>query len=281
MSTTTADKYRIDTSGTSKVPFGRLVAVEWRKMLDTRAGFWLIAVTALLLVLVMGITLLVGALSADPPNIGASTYAEILTIVLSLLIPLFAILTVTQEWSQRTNLVTFTLEPHRVKVMAAKLVAVLLLAILTVVIAIALGALGNILYGAISGNDPVWDLEFGELMKLLLQQALPFLMAFGLAMLLRNTPGAIAIFYVFGLMLPIMVYSTLMNVPATADWARDLIPFFDLTSGIMPVLGDGETMYGTIDVEAMDWLRAGSSVLIWVIIPIVLGAWRVAKTEIK
>ena len=46
---------------------------------------------------------------------------------------MLGILLVTSEWGQRTGMVTFTLEPHRGKVIAAKVVAALVLGLLAVV----------------------------------------------------------------------------------------------------------------------------------------------------
>ena len=41
---------------------------------------------------------------------------------MSLLLPVMGILLVTSEWSQRTDMTTFALEPHRSRVIMAKLV---------------------------------------------------------------------------------------------------------------------------------------------------------------
>ena len=48
---------------------------------------------------------------------------------------MLGILLITQEWSQRTGMVTFTLEPHRGKVIAAKVIAALVFGLLAVVLA--------------------------------------------------------------------------------------------------------------------------------------------------
>ena len=58
MSTLTTDR-TLDVSGTSRVPFGRLIAVELRKMADTRAGRWLLISIAALTALVLAIYLAV------------------------------------------------------------------------------------------------------------------------------------------------------------------------------------------------------------------------------
>lgn len=267
----------LDTSQTAPVPFGRLVRVEGRKMMDTRAGFWLLVVTGLLLVLAMGITLLVAALD-DDLRLTASAISEIMIIPVSLLIPVFAVLVVTNEWSQRTHLVTFTLEPNRVRVVVAKLVAVSTLAVATIVAAIALGGVGNLLYGALTGNDVVWNLDASTLAWTVVVQVLFFLMGFGIGMLLLNTPGAVAIFYLIGFLLPFMVYSTLYSL---FDWARDILPWVDMTTASVPITSGTDFMGQPVEVGALEYAQFGVTAVIYVVVPVLLGTWRVLRAEAK
>src|SRR5690606_11356088 len=108
--------------------------------------------------------------------------AEIMAIPVSLLVPVFAILTVSSEWSQRTHLTTFTLQPNRARVLAAKFVAVTLLALATIVAAVAFGALGNVIYGIITPHDVVWNVPVSDLLWTVASQLVFFWMAFALAM---------------------------------------------------------------------------------------------------
>ncbi len=261
----------LDLSGTPRVPFGRLVRVESRKMVDTRGGFWLMLVTGLLLVLTLGLVLLVVGLDSDA-RIGANGLAGALAIPLSLLLPVFAILSVTSEWSQRTGLVTFSLEPNRVRVIAAKLGAVLLLAATTIVVALVLGLVTTPLAAMVGGYDAQWNLQLDVLAMNLLSQVLFFLMAFGLAMVMLSSPGAIAVVYVVSLLLPFMVYSALW---AIFDWARDLIPWIDLSFAIDPFVD------GSSDLAGVDWARLVVASTIWVVLPLVLGVRRVLRSEPK
>ena len=59
--------------------------------------------------------------------------------MMSFLLPFLAIMLVTSEWSQRTALVTFALEPRRSRVIWAKLVAALLLTVIDLVAAFVVG----------------------------------------------------------------------------------------------------------------------------------------------
>ncbi|WP_203336031.1 ABC transporter permease [Nocardioides limicola] len=264
----------LDLSGTPRTPFLRLVRVEWRKMLDTRAGFWLLAITGLMLLLTISLTLLVVTLTDS--TVTASGLSEILMLPVSVLIPVFAVLTVTNEWGQRTHMVTFALEPRRLRVIAAKLSAVSGLAVLTIVVAIVLGALGNLMYGVLTGNEVVWDLEASTLAWAVTVQILFFLMGFGLATLLLNTPGAIALFYLFGFILPFMVYAPLL---AFFDWARAVLPWVDMNLAGAPLMAGVDLTGRIVEVGLIDYARFGSAVLIWVVIPVTLGSLRVLRAE--
>jgi hypothetical protein len=267
----TAASPTLDLSATQRVPFTRLVKVEVRKMLDTRSGFWLMLVTGILLVLVAAIVLLVIGLNDDAE---ASSYdwSQILIIPLSLLLPVFAIVTVTSEWSQRSGLVTFSLEPHRNRVLAAKLSAVVLLVLAIVALAVVLGALGNVIGASLGGYDTEWNLDARTLLVTVVVQLLYFLMAFGLGMVILNTPGSIAIFYVVGLFLPLLVYGTLY---AIFDWAQDVIPWIDLQFGTAPFVEQNP------DLEGIDYARALVVTLIWIVIPFIVGSRRVLTSEPK
>ena len=55
-------------------------------------------------------------------------------IPMNILLPVLGIMSVTSEWSQRTAMVTFTLEPSRSRFLAAKFVGTLIVALAAVVV---------------------------------------------------------------------------------------------------------------------------------------------------
>jgi ABC-2 type transport system permease protein len=267
----------LDVSGTPRTPFARLVKVEWRKMTDTRGGFWLLAVTGLLLLLTMGLVLLVVGL--DDVVIDAGDLMGVFTIPLSLLMPVFGILIVTSEWSQRTALTTFTLEPHRLRVVLSKWVAVSLLAIATLLVAVLVGALTNVVAAGITGTDTQWNLEFSTFAWTVVLQLLYFWMAFGFGMVLLNTPGAISLYYVISLLLPFMVYSALF---ALFDWAQNVLPWVDLTVASTPIVSGGYDYIGNrVDVGALEYLQFGWTAVLWIGVPVALGIVRILRSEAK
>ena len=58
----------------------------------------------------------------------------------------------TSEWSQRSGLTTFTLVPSRGRVIAAKAVAALIVGIVSMLVAFAIGAIGTAAGSAIAGS---------------------------------------------------------------------------------------------------------------------------------
>lgn len=265
----------IDISSTPQVPFGRLVSVELRKMWDTRAGLWLLAITGGLLVLAMGITLLVVALN-DDVHVSANAFSQIMVIPVSMLVPVLAITSITSEWSQRTGLVSFTLEPHRMRVVWAKYATVLILAVATLTLAIVFGAIGTLLSAAITGDDPVWNLGAGIFAWTVFQQLAYFTMAFAFGLVFLSTPASIAIYYVVSLLLPFMVYGTLY---AFFDWARDVIPWIDFGFAIGPYVGQGPDP--SVDTSATTLMQVIVTFAVWIVLPFVLGLRRVSKAELK
>lgn len=261
----------------TKVPFGRLLLVEWRKMTDTRAGRALLIISAALLVVAMAIVVLVVALN-ETLEIPLSVWSSILVIPISLLTPVLAIMIVTQEWGQRTNMVTFSLEPSRLRVIGAKLVAVVALAIALILVALLCGIIGNALAAAVGGYDASWSID-GELLAwTVVQQLLYFVSAFGIAMCLLSTPFSIVVVYVDQLILPLMVWSALT---VFFEWARNLVPFIDMGYALSPFAAGVDGVGQHVDIGTQNILALICSIFLWVVVPVVLGAYRILKSEMK
>ena len=99
------------------IPFGRLVRAEWRKATGTRAARWLLAAVALTTIGGLAIPLM---FPGDVTQTRAS-YLAWAGLGLTRLLPIVAMLAMTAEWSQRTAMTTFTQEPRRGRVLAAKI----------------------------------------------------------------------------------------------------------------------------------------------------------------
>src|SRR4051812_36288884 len=190
MSTTLAAPIRVNTAGVHARPgLGRLVAVELRKMVNTRAGFWLQVAMVVLTVLAVIVACVVGD-AAD------HTFQSVLNVGLqpaAILLPVLGILLVTSEWSQRTGLITFTLVPVRSRVLSAKLVASLLRAVAMLAMSVVIVAIGVLVSSP--GGEGAWS----DAAPLVGQSAvyLTMMMLVGLgfgAGLLAATPAIVLLF---------------------------------------------------------------------------------------
>jgi ABC-2 type transport system permease protein len=124
-----------------------------------RAGFWLLVSVAALTVLVVVILGLAG--NADDHQL-----RDMLSIAVqpaSVLLPVVGILLVSSEWSQRTALITFSLVPKRLRVIAAKLGATVVISLVALVISLVIAVVGTAV--AASGVDHVWSLPVGLLVR--------------------------------------------------------------------------------------------------------------------
>ena len=94
------------------IPIETLIAVELRKTFNTRAGRWLAGTIVGGAALVMLVMIVVGLVQDRTfALVDMVQFANF--VPMGLLLPVLGVLAVTGEWSQRTNVVTFTLEPRR------------------------------------------------------------------------------------------------------------------------------------------------------------------------
>jgi ABC-2 type transport system permease protein len=258
----------LDVSQTPAVPFGRLVRVELRKLFDTRAGRWLLISIALITVVVLAIQLAV----VVGQNVDAkyTDFMQGANAPMAILLPVLGIMSVTSEWSQRTGMVTFSLEPSRIRVMAAKFVSVVSLSVVALAIGLVLGALANVLYGAFSGDTLVWG-SFGKIVVTyftawVLGMATGF--AFGAVFL--NSAAGIVLYFVYSFVLPTIfgIGAALMN------WFESLQPWIDFNFAQAPLLD------ASIH-SAEEWGQLVTSGFIWLVLPLAFGLWRIQRAEVK
>lgn len=248
------------------IPMTRLVAVEARKSFDTRSGFWLLAGVGITAVLA---TLATIAFAPDDA-ITYDSFGAAIGIPMAVLLPIIAILSVTSEWSQRSGLTTFTLVPHRGRIIGAKLVVALGVGLASMLVAFAVGALGNVVGAMIAGVDTVWDIDSASFATLILFQLINMLIGFTLGVLFRSSAVAIVGYFVYS-----FVLVTLAEVlAATQDWFADLRPWVDFNYA-QGALTDGASMTG----EA--WAQLGVTGLVWLAVPLAIGLWSVLRSEVK
>ncbi|WP_372736121.1 ABC transporter permease [Nocardioides sp.] len=262
MSAAVAPSGALDFSGTPRVPFSRLVSVEFRKALDTRAGRWL---TGTIIALCL-IVIVIFALAAPDESTNFDTFLAVSGTTLGYFLPILLIMMVTSEWSQRTGLVTFALEPHRSRVVASKFCAGLLLGVGLIVVAAALAALGTL----IAGGD--WEIETGLLINgFVVANLIGIVLGFAIGMLLMNTPAAIVTYFIYTLVLPIAVGI----LAAFQEWFNDLAPWVEFNTA-QASLFEGDAM--PTGEEFAQLLVTGT---IWLLIPFAVGLWRLLRAEPK
>ncbi len=267
MTTTAPTPSLIDISSTPHVTMARLSRVEVRKALDTRAGRWFI-IGILALVIVIEV---IYAFAADDLDKDFQDFVQIPGAVLGYFLPIIIIMLVTSEASQRNGLVTFTLEPKRSRVVVAKFIAGVVLAVVVMVLAFVLAALGTLL-GAATGGSPEWSLD-GNLFfnGFVLSNLIGVFIGFAIAMLIMNTAGAIVAYFVYSLILPIAV-SILSALSSTFE---DIAPWIEFNTAQTPLFS------GDYTPTAEQWAQIAVSGTIWLIIPLVLGIWRLLRIEFK
>jgi len=264
---TDAETAAMDVSATAPIPFSRLVRVELRKSYDTRASFWLLASIAIVVGLVEAIVLIVVTVNDDPINFGDFVGAA--AFFTSILLPVLGIMLVTSEWSQRSAMVTFALEPRRPRVVWAKLVVGVVLTLVTALGATALGLVMNLLYAVLHG-DPDWTFGWKYFFGFLIVQSLAMIGGFALAALLLNTPAAIVVFFVYKWVLP----SIFGIASYYLDWFDDASQWFDFQRAQGP-LTDLSISGGA------DWAHLLVSGVIWLALPLVVGLRRILRAEVK
>ena len=247
------------------IPFSRVVSVELRKMFDTRSGFWLMMSVAITATLATGAVIL----WAPDSELTYDTFAAAIGFPMSVILPMVAILSVTSEWSQRSGLTTFTLLPHRGRVIGAKAVATVVVGVTSMGVAMAIGALGNIVGTAITGTPRVWDDSVQHLALIVLANVLGMLIGFTLGVVIRNSAGAIVGYFVFTLVLPTL--SGLLA--ANAAWWHDAQAWVDFNFA-QSALFNGE-------MAAKDWAHIATASGIWLVIPLAVGLTLLMRSEVK
>ena len=236
-----------------------MCAVELRKQLDTRAGVWLLISIALISTGSIALALF----TVEGSSLTWSTLLSAASIGQLLLLPIIGVMAATSEWSARTALTTFTLEPRRTRVAFAKLASAGSLGLLVMVATLAVSALLNLIGIVWLGGDDSWALDAGLVASTAL--ALVLLVwqgvAFGLALL--STPLAIVAYLALPTVWSVLTLS-IESLRGPAEWLDVNQTLLTLMSGSM---------------TADDWPKLLVSLLVWLGVPLIIGLWRTGRRE--
>jgi len=236
--------------------FGRLIAVELRKMVNTRSGFWVPIGVAL-------ITMAVAIVASANHGGHDATFTDVLHATAQpamYLLPVMGVLLICGEWSQRTTLTTFTLAPSRWRVIGAKLgastiVSTIALAVCLLLTVVCASALGHAPGG--TGSLP-WQVL--AQWWLFLVAGMVMGLAFGAALLV-SAPAIVAF-----LLLPTVLHAVASNIHALDGVARWLDP--------------GASLGSQFTMNSTEWAHALVTYAAWIGIPIVIGALRIGRGDI-
>ena len=236
--------------------FTTLVAVETRKMADTRSGRWMLG-------FIVGLAAVALAWKVGHADIPVSfhNYMNPVVGIVAFGAPLVGLLAMTSEWTQRTALATFTLAPRRSAVIAAKFLASMMLSLALLAVglltALAATALGGVIHG-----DAAFDATFGDLRGALAVVLLQVVMAAAFGALAAHTAIALVAF-----------------IAAPAIWAnlgpellKGVAPWFDVFAAYTRLSSSHPLDHGAQTLV---------SVTVWVVLPAVIGVARSIRREVK
>lgn len=177
-----------------------------------------------------------------------------------MLLPIIGVMAATAEWSQRTGLVTFVLEPRRGRVVLAKALAALSLAVLVLVAAVVASALANV-----AGGTGEWDVTAAIAGGTVLALLVYVLQGVAFGLLFLNTPVAIV---------SVLVLPTVWSIATTAVSSLEEVGRWLNLDTVMAPLFEGE-------MAGQDWARLATSAAVWVLLPLAVGTYRVLHREVK
>jgi hypothetical protein len=239
------------------IPFTTLVRAELRKTVDVRAARWLLLAAALLTAAAEAIPLVF------PHNVSQdrASYLTWAALGLSRLLPLVLLMAMTAEWSQRTAMTTFTLEPRRGRVLAAKTAAALILSVLAAVFAFAVATV-TVLAAGHAGRPVAAGWNWSQLAGFALFIVLTSAVGMAIGAALHTTAAAIVSYFALAGAFSLLMIPALEKV---GDWVNT-----------------GQTF---------GWLLAGSwsghsaqiavSAAVWIALPLAVGTARTIRREVR
>ena len=248
------------------IPTTRLVTIELRKMFNTRSGFWMLVSIGVLSVVATGAVLIF----APDSEIAYENFAAAIGFPMSVILPMIAILGVTSEWSQRSGLTTFTLVPSRGRIIWAKAFATFVVGVVSMAVAFAVGAVGNLLGSTVMGLDAVWDVSLAAAAQIVLGNLVGMAIGFTLGVVLRNSAAAIVGYFVVSLVLP----GILVLLAQVRSWFADLQPWIDWNFTQVVLFENGTD-------TVREWAMLASTTGIWIALPLVVGLLFLRRSEVK
>jgi ABC-type transport system involved in multi-copper enzyme maturation permease subunit len=236
----------------------RLTKVELRKMVDTRSGFWL-------LFGVVGLTVVAVLITALFAHEDQRTFRHILSNGLQpagILLPVIGILVVSSEWSQRTGLNSFALVPARPRLLAAKYLAGILLALAATAVGLVVAVFG----AAIASTDVqhVWSLPIGLLLQDVVYVVTAMVIGIGFGAALQTSAPAIVLYFV--LPIAFAAIGSIHALSGVVDWINTAEALEPLTTEVM---------------SGHQWAQGLVALALWIGLPLAIGLWRLTQRDLS
>jgi ABC-type transport system involved in multi-copper enzyme maturation permease subunit len=239
------------------IPFSTLLRAELRKTVDVRAARWLLFAAALLAAGAEAVPLVF------PHNVtqDRASYLTWAALGLSRLLPLVLLMAMTAEWSQRTAMTTFTLEPRRGRILAAKTAAGLIISVIAGLFAFAVATVAVVAAGH-AGRTVADGWNWSQLAGFALFIVLTSAVGMAIGAALHNTAAAIVTYFVLAGLFSLLMIPALEKA---GDWINTGQTFGWLLAG--------------------DWsghaAQIAVSAAIWIALPLAVGTARTVRREVR
>jgi ABC-2 type transport system permease protein len=243
----------------------RLLRAEARKLSDTRAGLWLLisgSVATVAVMVIVAVLYGVAHMSLSWFQITGSAGS-----VLGVFLAVLGILSLTSEWSQRTALTTFALEPRRGRVLLAKVSALAMNCLFMLVLALVCGAAVIAIVRA-TGGEATWELPPASLAGLAIGVVFNMAMGMAFGLAFANSAAAIVVFFALP-MAGTLVMSAGTVFELIATWG----PWFLY----QPALSNFQAGVMTPTV----WGQLATTTLLWIALPSVIGTLRWLRKQVS
>ena len=139
------------------------------------------------------------------------------------------------------------------------------------VLAFAVGALGNLLGATIKGSTLVWDVSVTQCLYYVLGMVLSLLIGFMLGVLIRSSTGAIVTYFILTFLVP-TVFGLLAD---SQQWFHDLQPWVDIQFAQAGLFVFAQSLTG------QEWAHIAVTGVTWLVILMAVGLWSVMRAEVK
>lgn len=255
--TSVADIGALAPQSFNRPAFVRLVQIELRKAVDTRSGFWLLAATAALTL----VAAVARAISGDHASHAFLPVLETALQPTNVLLPIVGILLITSEWSQRTALTTFVQVPGRLRVVASKCAAGLVLGFVFYAIAIGVSALAVAILGADAPNQWSFGVEMWAQYTVFVILGMLMGLALGAA-LLASAPAIVTYF----------AAPTVVVILASFNSLESILQWVDPSAMAQPLT--------QAPMTSAEFGHLITSATVWIAIPLAIGCWRISRADI-